>query len=97
MSFKKKRKPLSYDEQQFVKKLLEGSKEKKKTLKGYVILKKNGSMHDVKMSGYFKDVDELNAYANALKDELHKIDEKWCISEIATIENNSVYEDDANG
>ena len=61
---KKKTKPLSYAEQQFVKKLIEDAKAKRKTMRGYAILKHKDASIDFKMSGIFKDLDELKQCAD---------------------------------
>lgn len=80
---KKKKKPLSYAEQQFVKKLIEDAKAKIKTLRGYAILKRDGASVDFKMSGVFKDLDELKQCANDFAQKLNeKRNNTWRVLEI---------------
>ena len=55
---KKKAKPLSYAEQQFVKKLVEDSKAKHKTWRGYAVLDYDSAEADLKISGSWRDIDE---------------------------------------
>lgn len=80
---KKKKKPLSYAEQQFVKKLIEDAKAKIKTLRGYAILKRDNASADFKMSGVFKDLDELKQCANDFAQKLsEKRNKTWRVLEI---------------
>ena len=80
---KKKHKPLSYAEQQFVKKLIEDAKAKRKTLRGHAIIKLDGQKQDVKISGTFKDEDELKQCANEFAQLLSKKSGKtWNVVEI---------------
>ena len=80
---KKKPKPLSYAEQQFVKNLIESTKAKCKTMRGYAILKRDGAQADYKMSGVFKDIDELKQCAdNFAQDLSKKSGKKWRVLEV---------------
>lgn len=91
---KKKKKTLSYADQLAVKKLIEDAKAKRKTLRGYAILKRDGAKQDLKMSGMFKDADELDECAKKLAEELSKVSGKhWEVVEVEVL-NNAVYEDD---
>lgn len=94
--FKKKKKPLSYADQRFVNKLIADAKAKRKTLRGYAILKRKGSYADVKLSGVFKDIDELKHCANEFAQMLYEISKKqWEVLEIAQ-NGIEVYDDDKN-
>ena len=94
--FKKKKKPLSYADQQFVNRLIADAKAKRKTLHGYAILKRKESYADVKLSGVFKDIDELKRCANEFVQMLCEISKKhWEVLEIAQ-NGIEVYDDDKN-
>lgn len=96
MAWKPKKKPkkLSYSEQQFVKKLIEDAKAKRKTLRGYAVLKRDGAKQDLKINGMFKDADELNECARSFAEELCRISGKsWKVIEVEVL-SNAVYEDE---
>jgi len=71
--FKKKKPPvLSREEREGIKKRLAEYAARKKTLKGYALLKKKGSKQDVKLSGTFKDHAELDKYVEDYVTEMNK-------------------------
>ena len=89
---KKKTKTLSYADQLAVKKMLEASKAKRKTLRGHAVLKRDGSQQDVKLSGTFRDEAELNEYAKSFVEDLCKASGKpWKVLEVQIL-SNAVYE-----
>lgn len=93
---KKKQKKLSYAEQQFVKKLIEDAKAKRKTLRGYAVLKRKGSEQDLKINGMWRDINELTECANSFAQKLCEISgKKWEVLEVIELKN-TVYEDDEN-
>lgn len=96
MAWKSKKKPkkLSYADLQFVKKLIEDSKAKRKSLRGYAVLKRTGSDQDLKISGSFKDEIELHECAKSFAEELCRISsKKWNVIEVQVL-SNVVHEDE---
>ena len=89
---KKKQKLLSYAEQQFVKKLIEDAKAKRKTMRGYAVLKRDGSQQDLKISGMWRDIDELTECASSFAQQLCTVSKKnWKVLEVIELKN-AVYE-----
>lgn len=72
--FKKKKKApvLSREEREGIAKRLAEYAARKKTLKGYALLKKKDSKQDVKISGTFKDRAELDKYVEDQVDAMNK-------------------------
>ena len=98
MAWKPKKKPkqLSYAEQQFVKKLIEDAKAKRKTMRGYAVLKRKGSEQDLKINGMWRDINELTECANSFAQKLCETSgKKWEVLEVIELKN-TVYEDDEN-
>ena len=95
MAWKSKKKPkkLSYEDQQAVKKLIEDAKAKRKTMRGYAVLKRDGSTQDLKINGLWRDIDELKECASSFADKLNEAgDKKWSVIEVVELKN-TVYED----
>lgn len=89
---KKKAKPLSYAEQQFVKKLVEDSKTKHKTWRGYAVLDYDGAKAGLKISGSWRDIDELKQCADEFAETLRKASsKKWKVVEVVDV--NAVYDE----
>lgn len=92
---KKKPKKLSYAEQQFVKKLLEDTKAKRKSWRGYAVLKRKGASTELKLSGLWQDIDELKRCVASFAESLCKASgKKWEVLEV--IDANAVYDDCKN-
>lgn len=90
---KKRQKKLSYADQQFVKKLIEDAKAKRKTMRGYALLKREGSSQDLKMNGMWRDINELRECANSFAQKLCDISgNKWEVIEVIELKN-AVYEE----
>ena len=78
-----------------MKNLIESAKAKRKTMRGYAILKRDGAYADYKMSGVFKDMDELKQCANDFAQKLsEKSDKKWKVLEV--VQNGIEVCDDGN-
>lgn len=95
MAWKPKKKPkqLSYADQQFVKKLIEDAKAKRKTMRGYAVLKRDGAEQDLKIGGMWRDIDELTECANNFAQQLCAISKKkWKVLEVIELKN-AVYEE----
>ena len=86
----KKTKKLSYAEQQELEKRLEATKAVRKTLRGYAILQRQGSKQDFKLSGTFKDENELRKTVDDFMHALCEVSGKeWTLLEVNALCNNS--------
>lgn len=95
MAWKPKKKPkkLSYEDQQAVNKLIEDAKAKRKTMRGYAVLKREGSKQDLKISGLWRDIDELKECTSSFAKKLNELGgKKWSVIEVVELKN-VVYED----
>lgn len=76
-----------------MKKLIENAKAKRKTMRGYAVLKREGSKQDVKVSGVWRDIDELTECAASFAQQLCAFSKKkWKVIEVVELKN-AVYED----
>ena len=81
MAFKmKKHKPLSYEEQQFVKRLLEDSKKWSKRCKGEIICKSHKSGQELVYVAKYFSQEDLEKDAQSLLELLNSSNGNWALS-----------------